>query len=201
MGRVNPEGLDAVTVDAFGTLMTLVDPIPRLQALLAGHAPEAIGRAFRAEAAYYREHASTGRDAETLAALRAACVAVFNESLGAELTVEEYVGALEFSLLPNVEAALRRLRGLGLTIGAVANWDFGLHEHLASLGIDRYFATVVHAAAKPDPAGIVNALHTIGVRPSRALHIGDEPADERAALAAGVQFLPAPLPEAVASLG
>lgn len=200
MGRVTGADLDGVTVDAFGTLLTLEDPLPRLQALLPDHDAAEIEHAFRVEAAFYREHVATGRDAQTLATLRESCVRVFNDSLGSGLTVDEYVGTLRFALLPGTFAALRRLRSLGLTIAAVANWDFGLHEHLATAGIDRLFATVVHAAAKPDAAGILNALHAIGVRPDRALHIGDERADEEAARAAGVHFLPAPLPEAVASL-
>lgn len=198
---MNLAQLDAVTIDAFETLMILDDPLPRLHTLLPNHEPVAIEQAFRLEGAYYREHVASGRDAETLATLRASCVAVFNDSLGATLSVDEYVGALEFSLLPGTLEALQRLRAVGLTLAAVANWDFGLHEHLATVGIDAYFAIVVHAAAKPDPAGILHALQTIGARPDRAVHIGDEPADERAALAAGVAFLPAPLAEAVASLG
>lgn len=197
---MNAAQLDAVTVDAFGTLLTLDDPIPRLQALLPDHDAADIERAFRAEGAYYREHVVTGRDAQTLAALRESCVRVFNESLGATLTVDEYVGALAFSLLPGTVEALRHLRAHGLTIATVANWDFGLHEHLEAVGIAGYFATVVHAAAKPDPAGILSALHAIDVLPERALHIGDERADEEAARAAGVRFLPAPFSEAVASL-
>ena len=200
VGRVNPAQLDAVTVDAFGTLLTLEDPLPRLGALLPNHSASDIERAFREEGTYYRANAATGRDAETLATLRESCVRVFNKSLGSTLTADEYVSALEFSLLPGVIAGLRRLRALGLTIAAVANWDFGLHEHLATAGIDGYFATVVHAAAKPDPAGILSALHTVGVRPERALHIGDERADEDAARGAGVRFLPAPFSEAVTSL-
>lgn len=197
---MNTAQLDAVTVDAFGTLLSLENPVPRLQALLPEHAPPDIERAFRIEAAYYRHHAAAGRDAPTLALLRESCVRVFNESLGAALTVDEYVGALEFSLLPGAVEALRQLRALGLTVAAVANWDFGLHEHLRTVAIDGYFATVVHAAAKPDAGGILSALHTVGVAPRRALHIGDERADEDAARAAGVRFLPAPLFEAVSSL-
>jgi phosphoglycolate phosphatase-like HAD superfamily hydrolase len=200
MGRLNAAQLDAVTLDVFGTLATLVDPIPRLQDLLPEHARGDIERAFQAEGAYYRANVARGHDAETLAQLRQACVSVFNDTLGSTLTVDSYVDALRFELLPGVNESLSRLRALGLTLAVVANWDFGLHEHLETLDIDHVFATVVHAAAKPDPAGIVHALHTLGVRPDRALHIGDEAADEHAARAAGVHFLPAPLSEAVASI-
>jgi FMN phosphatase YigB (HAD superfamily) len=40
----------------------------------------------------------------------------------------------------------------------------------------------------------------MNVTPGRALHIGDDEADELAALAAGMHFAPAPLAEAVAAL-
>jgi FMN phosphatase YigB (HAD superfamily) len=37
------------------------------------------------------------------------------------------------------------------------------------------------------------ALERLGVPPGRALHVGDEPADEEAARAAGMRFAWAPL--------
>ena len=59
---------------------------------------------------------------------------------------------------------------------------------------------MVHAARKPDPSGLVLALERLGVRPKRAVHVGDEDADEQAAVAAGMHFLAAPLVEAVAAI-
>jgi FMN phosphatase YigB (HAD superfamily) len=38
------------------------------------------------------------------------------------------------------------------------------------------------------------------VRPERALHVGDSDSDEQGALAAGMQFAPAPLTQAVEAL-
>jgi phosphoglycolate phosphatase len=200
VGGVKAAELDGVTLDAYGTLLTLVDPMPELLALLPGHEPRAIEHAFHAEAAYYRGNIGEGRDAATLARLRESCVGVFNDALGSSLSVEEYVGALRFEVLPGTVEALERLRALGLTLAVVGNWDFSLHERLADAGLTRFFPTVVHAAGKPDPAGILRALDSIGVSRGRALHIGDGDSDEQAARAAGVRFEPAPLPDAVEAL-
>ena len=55
-------------------------------------------------------------------------------------------------------------------------------------------------APKPDPAIFRLALTRLGVSPERALHVGDSPADEEGAHAAGMQFRPAPLADAVRDL-
>ena len=192
--------LDAVTIDAYGTLMTLVDPLPALQTLLPDYDRTAIEHAFRTEAAYYAGHVGEGRDVASLARLHETCVAVFNDTLGSSLSAAEYVGALHFAVLPGTLEALERLRALGLTLAVVGNWDYSLHRWLAEHGLAQVFATVVPAAGKPDPAGILQALDVMRVPPARALHIGDDGADEQAARAAGVHFARAPLPDAVAGL-
>jgi HAD superfamily hydrolase (TIGR01509 family) len=48
-------------------------------------------------------------------------------------------------------------------------------------------------APKPDPEPFHLALRRLAVAPERALHVGDSPADEEGARAAGLHFLPAPL--------
>jgi putative hydrolase of the HAD superfamily len=192
--------VDAVTLDAHGTILRVVDPLPRLHALLPGHDAAAIADAFRAEGRYYREHVGTGTDAATLHRLREDCVGIFNRHLGASLTVDEYIDAIRFELVPDAVAAVERLRALGLSLAVVGNWDFSLHERLAETGLADYFATVVHAARKPDPAGLLLALQRLGVRPDRAVHIGDEDADKEAAGAAGMRFLPTPLADAAAAI-
>jgi FMN phosphatase YigB (HAD superfamily) len=200
MGRLNAAALDAVTIDAYGTLMTIVDPFPRLQDLLPGHDRDDIERAFYAEADFYRTHAYAARDESSLVTLREGCVRVFNETLGSSLSADEYVGVMQFEPLPGVIEALERLRSLGLALAVVGNWDWSLHERLAESRLEQSFAAVVPAANKPAPEGILRALAALRVDPSRALHIGDESGDEEAARAAGVHFLPAPLTEAVASI-
>jgi HAD superfamily hydrolase (TIGR01509 family) len=200
VGRVRADELDAITIDAHGTLLRVVDPLPRLRELLPAHDAVAIAEAFQAEGRYYREHVGTGTDPGALHRLREDCVAVFNRRLGSALTVDEYIDAIRFEVEPGATVALERLRGLGLSLAVVGNWDFSLHERLAQAGLGGYFGTVVHAARKPDPSGLVLALERLGVRPERAVHVGDEDADEQAAVAAGMRFLPAPLAEAAAAI-
>jgi FMN phosphatase YigB (HAD superfamily) len=197
---VKAASLDAVTIDAYGTLLTVVDPVPSLEKLLPSHDPRAIESAFRVEAAYYQEHASEGGTVQELEQLHERSVAVFNDTLGSTLSPSDYVGALEFELLPRVHEALQALRARGLLLAVVANWDVTLHERIEHAGIADFFSAVVPAARKPAPDGILRALELLGVEASRAVHIGDSESDRVAAITAGVRFLPAPLPDAVAAI-
>lgn len=191
--------IDAVTIDAYGTLLELRDPVASLARILPGHDRDAIGRAFRAEAEHYIVHSLQGRDADSLARLYAECTGVFNGTLGSALPPEEYVAALdsEYRVLPGVQDALARLRALGLELAVVGNWDCRLPEHLERLGLAGHFGAIVTSAAagaaKPDPRPFFAALEQLRVAPERALHVGDSAVDEEGARVAGMRFLPAPL--------
>ena len=203
--------LDAVTIDAYGTLVELADPVPLLRAGLAElgveRDPDAVARAFAQEVAYYRERSHEGRDDATLYALRRECVGVILRALDSDLDpaafVEGFVSAMRFGLLPGAHEAVERLRRLGLAVAVVSNWDVGLREQLRGLGLDGL--TVVTSAEagapKPDPAVFLRALSELGVRPDRALHVGDSEADEEGARAAGMRFAPAPLAGALEAPG
>jgi len=207
---MRPAELDAVTIDAYGTLVGLADPVPALTAGLRALGVErdaaAVERAFAKEVAYYRERSHEGRDDATLYALRRECVAVILSELGSDLDpaafVDGFVSALRFEVLPGAREAVERLRRLGLALAVVSNWDVALHKHLAAVGLDGL--TVVTSAEagapKPDPAVFLQALERLGVRPERALHVGDSEADEEGALATGMHFAPAPLDRAVEAL-
>ena len=200
--------LDAVTIDAYGTLVALRDPVPALTAALAAHGVERtepeVRTAFRAEVEYYVVRSHEGRDEATLALLRRDCAAVFLDAAGASLDVEEFtpafVGALEFEELPGAADACRALAATGLRLAVVSNWDVGLHEHLAALGLDRLVDTVVTSAEagapKPAPQVFELALARLGATAARAVHVGDADADAEGALAAGLRFEPAPLADA-----
>jgi HAD superfamily hydrolase (TIGR01509 family) len=200
--------LDAVTLDAHGTLVTLADPVAALTGALlergVERTPEAVLAGFQAEVAHYAPRASEGHDEESLARLQRECVGVFLEAVGAGLAPDEfvpaYIGALHFDVLPGVVESLDRLRALGLELAVVANWDLSLHRLLDDAGLARYFKVVVHAARKPAPDGLLRALGQLQVDPGRALHIGDDDADQDAAGAAGMRFAPAPVPTAIAAI-
>jgi HAD superfamily hydrolase (TIGR01509 family) len=200
--------LDAVTLDAHGTLLTLLDPVPALVEVLASRGvarePEVVLAGFRAEAAHYSPRASEGRDEASLARLQRECAGVFLAAVEADLDASEfapaYVGALRFEVLPGAVRALERLRAFGLELAVVGNWDLTLHERLVQSGLRDYFSVVVHAAGKPRPDGLLEALGLLEIRPERALHIGDDAADEQAARAAGMHFAPTPVAAAVAGL-
>ena len=208
MGGVKTAELGAVTIDAYGTLVTLVDPVPALTAALlergVSRDRDTVVAAFHAEVAHYTKHSGEGHDEEGLARLQRDCADVFLAAANAGLDAGEfapvYAGAMRFELLPGVVEALERLCSLGLELAVVGNWDLTLLRLLDEIGLARYFRTVVHAAGKPAPDGLLRALGELEVDPARALHIGDDDADERAAHAAGAHFAPAPLPDAVASL-
>lgn len=202
--------LDAVTIDAYGTLVRLTGPVPELRAGLAAlgveRDAEAVGLAFAKESAYYREHSFEGRDEASLYELRLRCVAIILDELGSDLEpaafVDGFVAAMRFELLPDAGAALQKLRRHGLAVAVVSNWDVGLARHLGGLGLgDVTVVTSAQAGApKPDPAVFTLALELLGVQPSRALHVGDSDSDEAGASAAGMQFAPAPLAQAVEAL-
>ena len=204
--------VEAVTIDAYGTLVTLRDPVPALRAALAGRGVElsegAVQAAFAAEVAFYVERSHEGRDEATLALLRRECTAVFLEAAGTELDPDEFapafLGALVFEEVPGAAGACRALSARGLRLAVVSNWDVGLHDHLRALGLDALVATVVTSAEagapKPAPAVFELALARLGATPERTVHVGDAEADAEGARAAGLRFEPAPLADAAARI-
>jgi putative hydrolase of the HAD superfamily len=205
--------IDAVTIDAFGTLVELENPVRRLQTALAARGVErdevSVGKAFAAEVEYYLVHKGEGRDDASLLDLRNRCSGVFLAGVAPELGEEEFapafVGSLVFRPLDGVEEALRRLRRAGLELACVSNWDVGIGEQLERAGLAPYLSAIVSSAEtnaeKPDPRVFEEALRRLGVEPGRATHIGDDEADQAGALAAGLGFEPPPLATLPARLG
>ena len=197
--------LDAVTVDGFGTLVRLLDPVPHLAKALRTcgmERPDDVVRAaFAAEVAYYRPEAVSGRDPDSLAALRLECTRVFlgaaDVDLDASAFVDSFMASIVFEPMPGALETLTDLRARGLPLAVVSNWDVGLAEHLERIGAAHLFSAIVTSAeagaAKPDPEVFRVALERLGVDPGRALHVGDEPEDEEGAAAAGMRFAHAPL--------
>jgi putative hydrolase of the HAD superfamily len=204
--------LDAVTLDANGTLVGLVDPVPELMRILRDRGierpRETLERAFERESAHYLPRTLEGRGQRSLEALYRDCAAVFLKAAAVELDAVEfapaYIGAIAFEVLPGVREALDVLAAHGLALAVVGNWDITLPGRLTAAGLADRFQTIVTSAeagvAKPSPAIFELALRRLGVTPRRTLHIGDGAADEEGARATGMQFEWAPLADAVERL-
>jgi putative hydrolase of the HAD superfamily len=189
---------DAVLLDAFGTLFELDDPFRRMDDALREHLGAAlpaaqIERGFRVEMAHYAEHCHTGGDPAALARLRLDCAALLGRELGLAAAPERLLpvlaDAIRYRVFGDVAPALAGIVANRRRTAVVSNWDSGLPEVLAGLGLtaDAIVDSASAGAAKPDPAVFALALERLGVDPGRALHVGDTPAvDGVGARAAGI---------------
>jgi putative hydrolase of the HAD superfamily len=196
----------AVLLDALGTLVALEPPAPLLRAELARRFAVELTeadakRAIAAEIAYYRAHLGEGSDPERLAALRRKCAQALHralpESARAALTDTDALTAallasLRFRAFEDVAPALAALRGQGLALVVVSNWDVSLHWVLQDVGlgsaIDRVLSSAEAGARKPSPAIFEQALLLAGVPASGAIHVGDSLEEDVAgARAAGIE--------------
>ncbi|HSF03457.1 MAG TPA: HAD-IA family hydrolase [Solirubrobacterales bacterium] len=184
----------AVLLDALGTLVELEPPWVHLAEALGVQPHERLVGAVRAEMDYYKRHSHEGRDPASLAELRARCAAVLSEALDQEIPVGTMMSAIRFRAFPDAAPALAELRGLGLKLVCVSNWDVSLPEVLERCGLDDALDGVVSSAQagvrKPDPAIFAPALELAGCAPAEALYVGDTPAEDLAAArAAGIPAL------------
>ncbi len=202
MSSPSRKGLRAVLLDAFGTLVALEPPAPRLRAELRRTlgvevSAEAAEAAFRAEIGYYLEHHLEGVDERSLDELRDRCAGVMAHALGlgpraASGVREALLASLRFSALPDAAPALGALRAVGLRLVVASNWDCSLPQVLedARLGqlVDGVISSATVGAAKPDPAIFEAALATAGASAEEAVHVGDSLLhDVEGARAAGVR--------------
>jgi putative hydrolase of the HAD superfamily len=196
LGRV-----DAVLLDAFGTLVALDPPAPRLRAELAARGidvgAERAAAAFRAEIAYYLEHQLEGRDAAALDDLRDRCADVLREALGLPgldrpSAREALLAAIRFRPYSDAAPALRELRRRGLRLVVASNWDCSLASALRDAGlldmVDGVVSSAEAGVRKPDPRLFERALELAGCPPERAVHVGDSLSNDVAgAAAAGIR--------------
>ena len=96
-----------------------------------------------------------------------------------------------WEVFPDVVPALEALRGLGVRMGVVSNWDSRLPKLLEALGLARYFDAIavssLEGIEKPSPEIFLIAVERLGGRPETTLHVGDVPElDEAGARSAGL---------------
>jgi HAD superfamily hydrolase (TIGR01509 family) len=184
----------AVFIDALGTMLWLEAPWERIDpSAVLGIEPDRVRAAFIAEMAYYMAHTEQGRDPDSLAELRRRCAAVLSRELGREIGVATMMDALHFHPYDDAIPALQSLRGAGIRLVCVSNWDCSLPGVLARLGLGVELDGVVSSATagsrKPDPAIFAPALAIAGCPASEALHVGDSADDVTAARDAGIDVL------------
>jgi putative hydrolase of the HAD superfamily len=194
----------AILLDALGTLLELVPPLPALRELLRErHAievsPEDARRALRAEMAHYRSNCVRAATPPALAQLRLECAAIIAEELGgaagelgAQALLPTLLDSLRFRPYPEVADALGRWRAGGATLVVASNWDISLHDVLHETGLRELVDAVATSAevgtAKPSGELFAAALELAGATAAQATHIGDSLEEDVAgARAAGIE--------------
>lgn len=91
-----------------------------------------------------------------------------------------FARADSWEVYPDVRETLAALRGQGLKLGIVSNWDHRLPDLLQGLGLARLFDALVYSSEvgveKPDPRIFESALRRLEIDPraaGAALHVGD----------------------------
>lgn len=197
--------MKALLLDALGTIVELPPPAPALREELVRRfgvdlTVEEAERALTAEIAYYRSRFDEASDPERLRLLRRECAEVLRASLPAavdlaRVPIDELVaallGALRFRAYDDAEPAIRAARERGIRVVVASNWDVGLGEVLARIGLapllDGVVTSALVGARKPAAAVFEAALRTAGAGPADALHVGDSLVEDVAgARAAGL---------------
>jgi putative hydrolase of the HAD superfamily len=195
----------AVLFDALGTLVALEPPWPLLRRTLSDRHEIEVSdgeakSAMLAEMSYYRSHHMDGSDPDSLAELRRRCASVLRDhlpqtaGLEPDALVDLLLDSLRFTPMDDAAPALAALRGAGLRLAVVSNWDCSLHSVLADLGLAAAVDTVVVSAEvgspKPDPAIFEEALARLRCKAGEALFVGDSlETDVLGARGAGIRGL------------
>jgi len=201
--------IKTIFFDAAGTLFVPVEPIGRSYARIARDFgvdtdERAVALGFRR--AFARAGGLAFGPGIPVAELRELerrwwreCVRESFEGLGNFEDFDRYFDALfayfaepsSWRAAPGAESALADLRGRGLSLGVVSNFDGRLHAILEGLDLRRYFDSVTISSeagyAKPAPEIFTVAMERHGVAPEETIHVGDsEPLDVGGANAAGI---------------
>jgi putative hydrolase of the HAD superfamily len=102
-----------------------------------------------------------------------------------ERLVEHFIRPEAWAVYPDVAGALDDVRGLGLPIAIVSNWDSSLAGLLESHGLAPRFSAVlisaVEKSGKPHAEIFRRAAERLGVEPRELMHVGDSLEEDYAA--------------------
>ncbi|QDY80794.1 HAD family hydrolase [Streptomyces qinzhouensis] len=184
------DGVDAVVLDFYGTLVRMVPPLPpthdsvlRRRGLhTAADNWGEMWSAGPADGEDHREHSvseAAYRAWEVDRLRRRALDRGVPAELAGEVAAEldRATKTLTLELFPDVLASLARLRGRGLRIVVCSNWFWDLDRAVdgAGLGelVDTCVASARAGARKPHPLIYRAALDACGTTPGRTLFVGD----------------------------
>jgi putative hydrolase of the HAD superfamily len=199
----------AVTLDAGGTLVEVVEPVGTTYARIAGRFgialdPAVAGDRFRAAFSLAPPLAFPGASPTRLPEHeRAWWYAVVRHAFGPaashpafdacfDALFAHYAAATAWRLFPEVPGALATLRAHGVRLAVVSNFDRRLVGLLADLGLASAVDRIVYSsgvgAAKPDARPFTEALRRLGAAAADTLHVGDDlRSDVEGAAAAGLR--------------
>ncbi|MDD5448115.1 MAG: HAD-IA family hydrolase [Actinomycetota bacterium] len=109
-----------------------------------------------------------------------------------ETIYEEFGNGRRWKPYPDVIPVFEELKGRGLKLGIISNWDSRLEKICFDIGLYRYLQAILSSAViglrKPDPVIFEEGLSRLSIQASRALHVGDHYyADILGARSAGIQ--------------
>jgi len=113
---------------------------------------------------------------------------------------ERTVAAESWEAFPDSVPTLRAVRARGVRVGVVSDTGFDLRPAMDRLGlmphIDAVLMSYEQGVCKPAASVFRAACDRLGVRPGRALMVGDNPLTDSGAVTAGLYafLLPAPPP-------
>lgn len=107
---------------------------------------------------------------------------------------DRFARADAWEIFPEVDGVLAELRGAGLDLGLISNWDERLPRLVEALGLAPRLDVLVYSqevgAEKPHPRIFTAALDRLDLPPARILHVGDRPRhDVEGARAVGMHAL------------
>ena len=105
-----------------------------------------------------------------------------------------FAAAPAWEVYPEVPRVLDELRGRGLRLGVISNWDHRLPALLRELELGPRLEVIVFSSQvgveKPDPRIFRHALEVLAVEPAAVLHVGDSQLEDvEGATAVGMQAL------------
>lgn len=186
--------IKAVFFDLYYTLIRFEMPWPVLQAQIARDsgvvvAPEAIQLAMAQADSFWREQIAGAEgklSPEEKRGLYAQYQQLILHKAGIEVSLDVALKIFEklrqydrkVVLYDDAIPTLTRLKGRGIILGLISNYDGDMNALVHELGIASYLDFCVNSRAvgadKPDPVIFRAALERAGVKANEAIHVGDQ---------------------------